>query len=140
MFFWVVDFLKKTNENKSTWGIIVVKTNSFVRFLEEFMAWQFAFEIIWPLAQFHSLLSTNNIGCIFATHSLTYSNLHHSIKSKEKYSEKEMKKWNEWEWSDVRKKSKSKMSGKLKGSSFHEKTNAILFLWVRTMHTYTYAH
>ena len=28
---------------------IVVKTNSFVRFLEEFTAWQFAFEIIWPL-------------------------------------------------------------------------------------------
>ena len=28
---------------------IVVKTNSFVRFLEEFMAWQFAFEINWPL-------------------------------------------------------------------------------------------
>ena len=28
---------------------IVVKTNSFVRFLEEFTAWQFAFEINWPL-------------------------------------------------------------------------------------------
>ena len=27
----------------------VVKTNSFVRFLKEFMAWQFAFEINWPL-------------------------------------------------------------------------------------------
>ena len=34
-FFGVVDFLQKTNENKSTWGIIVVKLNSFVRFLEE---------------------------------------------------------------------------------------------------------
>ena len=34
-FFWVVDFLQKTNENKSTWGIIVVKSNSFVHFLEE---------------------------------------------------------------------------------------------------------
>ena len=34
--FWrVVDFLQKTNKNKSTWGIIVVKTNLFVRFLEE---------------------------------------------------------------------------------------------------------
>ena len=30
----------------------VLKTNSFVRFLEEFTAWQFAFEIIWvPLAK-----------------------------------------------------------------------------------------
>ena len=34
-FFGVVDFLQKTNENKSTWGIIVVKTNFFVHFLEE---------------------------------------------------------------------------------------------------------
>ena len=29
---------------------IVVQTNSFVCFLEEFTAWQFAFEINWPLA------------------------------------------------------------------------------------------
>ena len=29
---------------------IVVKSNSFVRFLKEFVAWQFAFEINWPLA------------------------------------------------------------------------------------------
>ena len=28
---------------------ILVKTNSFVRFLEESSAWQFAFEINWPL-------------------------------------------------------------------------------------------
>ena len=28
---------------------IMVKTNSFVRFLEEFTAWQFAFKINWPL-------------------------------------------------------------------------------------------
>ena len=28
---------------------VVVKTNSLVRFLEEFTAWQFAFEINWPL-------------------------------------------------------------------------------------------
>ena len=28
---------------------IVVKTNSFVRFLEEFTAWKFALEINWPL-------------------------------------------------------------------------------------------
>ena len=27
----------------------MVKTNSFIRFLEEFTAWQFAFEINWPL-------------------------------------------------------------------------------------------
>ena len=34
-FFGVFDFLQKTNENMSTWGIIVVKSNSFVLFLEE---------------------------------------------------------------------------------------------------------
>ena len=34
-FFGVVDFLQKTKENKSIWGIIVVKLNLFVRFLEE---------------------------------------------------------------------------------------------------------
>ena len=34
-FLGVVDFLQKTNENKSTWGIIVVKLNLFVHFLEE---------------------------------------------------------------------------------------------------------
>ena len=28
---------------------ILVETNSFVHFLEEFAAWQFAFEIVWPL-------------------------------------------------------------------------------------------
>ena len=38
-------FLPK-NERKPR---ILVKTNSFVCFLEEFMAWQFAFEINWPL-------------------------------------------------------------------------------------------
>ena len=34
-FFGVFDFLQKSNENKSTWGVIVVKSNSFVHFLEE---------------------------------------------------------------------------------------------------------
>ena len=48
-FFEVVDFLQKTNENKSTWGIIVVKSNSFVRFLEEIDDPKNHFEINWPL-------------------------------------------------------------------------------------------
>ena len=34
-FLGVVHFLQKTNENMSTWGIIVVKSNSFVHFLDE---------------------------------------------------------------------------------------------------------
>ena len=39
-------FSQKTNEKTRR---IVVKTNSFVRFLGESSAWQFAFEINWPL-------------------------------------------------------------------------------------------
>ena len=42
-----------TNENSSTWGIIEVRSNSFVHFLEEFMAWQFAFEFYWPVLITH---------------------------------------------------------------------------------------
>ena len=51
MFFWVVDFLQKTNENKFTWGLIVVKLNSFVCFLEEIDDPKNHFENNWPLAQ-----------------------------------------------------------------------------------------
>ena len=50
-FFGVVDFLQKTNENKSTWGIIVVKSNSFVHFLEETSAWKNHFDFVWPLVE-----------------------------------------------------------------------------------------
>ena len=48
-FFGVIDFLQKTNENKLTWGIIVVKSNLFVRFLEEIDVPKNNFEISWPL-------------------------------------------------------------------------------------------
>ena len=34
-FFDVFDFLQKMKENKSTWSIIVVRSYSFIRFLEE---------------------------------------------------------------------------------------------------------
>ena len=44
--------------------LILVKTNSFVRFLEEFMAWQFAFEINWPLAV---IKYYDDIICVFCT-------------------------------------------------------------------------
>ena len=50
-FFGVFDFLQKTNENKSIWGIIVVKSNSFVRFLEEIEDIKTPFEINWPLGK-----------------------------------------------------------------------------------------
>ena len=48
-FLGVVDFPPKTNENKSTWGTIVVKSNLFVRFLEEIDDLKKHFEINWPL-------------------------------------------------------------------------------------------
>ena len=48
-FFGDFDFLQKTNKNKSTWGIIVVKLNSFVCSLEEIEDTKKHFEIIWPL-------------------------------------------------------------------------------------------
>ena len=49
--FGVFDFLQKTNENKSTWGIIVVKSNLFLRFLEEIDDPKNHFEINWPLVR-----------------------------------------------------------------------------------------
>ena len=42
--FVVFNFFQKTNENKLSSGIVVVKLNSFVVLLEEFTAWQFAFQ------------------------------------------------------------------------------------------------
>ena len=42
---------KKTNENNSTWGIVVVKLNFFVRFSEELRIAKSPFEINWPLAK-----------------------------------------------------------------------------------------
>ena len=48
-FFGVFDFLQKTSKNKLTWGIIVVKSNSFVHVLEEIKDTKNQFEIIWPL-------------------------------------------------------------------------------------------
>ena len=45
----VFKFFQKTNENKSTWGILVVKLNFFVPFLEELRIPKSPFEINWPL-------------------------------------------------------------------------------------------
>ena len=48
-FFGVFDFLQKMNKNKSSWSIIVEKSNSFVRFLEEIKDTKNNFKFIWPL-------------------------------------------------------------------------------------------
>ena len=60
-FFGVVDFLQKTNKNRSTWGIIVVKLNSFVH-LEETSAWKNHFDFVWPLytPDFYKILNKNS--------------------------------------------------------------------------------
>ena len=42
-------FFQEMNENKSTWGIIVVKSIFFVRFLEELRIPKSPFENNWPL-------------------------------------------------------------------------------------------
>ena len=47
--FSILKIFQKTNENKSTWGIIVVKLKFFVRFLEELRIPKSPFEINWPL-------------------------------------------------------------------------------------------
>ena len=54
-FFGAFNFSQKTNKNKSTWGITVLKSNFFVRFLGELRLAKSPFEIISPLAnQFYS--------------------------------------------------------------------------------------
>ena len=50
-FFCVFNFFQKTNENKSTWGIIVVKSILFVLFLEESSAWKNHYDFVWPLGK-----------------------------------------------------------------------------------------
>ena len=47
--FGVFDFFQKTNKIKLTWGIIVVKSNSFVCFWRKSMTPKNHFEINWPL-------------------------------------------------------------------------------------------
>ena len=54
-FLGVFDFLQKMNENKSIWGIIVVKSNSFIRFLEEIEDIKPPFEINRPLEMNYKL-------------------------------------------------------------------------------------
>ena len=44
----VFNFLQETNQNQSTWGIIVVKSNLLVHFLEEIDDPKNHFEINWP--------------------------------------------------------------------------------------------
>ena len=60
--FGVFSFLQKRNENKTTWGIIVVKLNSFVRFLEETLAWKKSFRLCLTFIKSLKLLFAQPIG------------------------------------------------------------------------------
>ena len=53
--FGVYNISQKTNETKSTWGIIVVKSNLFVRFLGELRIRKSPFEINWPLPKLSTI-------------------------------------------------------------------------------------
>ena len=71
-FFGVVDFLQKTNESKSTWGIIAVKSNLLVCFLEEIDEPKNHFEINWPLPKVYTnvklyILTLSDIYCLVTT-------------------------------------------------------------------------
>ena len=60
--FGVFNFSQKTNENKSTWGIIVVKLNIFIRFLGELRIPKSPFEINWPLGWIGHWAAITKIG------------------------------------------------------------------------------
>ena len=51
--FWCLQFFQKMDENNSTWGIIVVRSNCFVCCLEELRIPRSPFEINWPLWQMY---------------------------------------------------------------------------------------
>ena len=57
--FGVFSFLQKTNETKSTWGIMVVKSNSFVRFLEETLSWKKLFRICLTFSDNENLIDSH---------------------------------------------------------------------------------
>ena len=52
MSFCCLQFSQKTNENNSTWGTMIVKSNLFVCFLGKLMIPKRHFKINWPLRRF----------------------------------------------------------------------------------------
>ena len=61
LFFGILNFLQKTNENKWTWGIIVAKSNLFVRFFDKSMPPKNPSQINWPLCQQIRLATTSEM-------------------------------------------------------------------------------
>ena len=53
--FSVFHFFQKTNKNKLTWGIIVVKPNLSVHFYEELSAWKNYYDFVLPLVSVYLL-------------------------------------------------------------------------------------
>ena len=60
---------------------ILVRMNSFVRFLEEFTAWQFAFEINWPLAMYFISIGAWWMICLHSTISHAHKRYHLTIQN-----------------------------------------------------------
>ena len=54
MFHKYLEMIIFDRENKSIWGIILVKSKSFVLFLEETLAWKNNLDFVWPLEAFAS--------------------------------------------------------------------------------------
>ena len=88
MSFWCLQFLPKNEENKSTWGIIVVKSNSFVRFLEETSAWKKSFRLCLTFRK-HSWQRINGLNFFFLLALFS-----RDISSIFKYYESFMESWN----------------------------------------------
>ena len=63
MSFWCLQFSQKMNENNSTWGTLVVKSNFFVRFFGELKVPKGHFEINWPLVFSFSKMSDKLSTC-----------------------------------------------------------------------------
>ena len=72
--FGVFNFFQKMNKIRR----ILVKMNSFVRFLEEFTTWQFAFEINWPLGKKVRFSETDSLFSFLGQASLLRQHFIHS--------------------------------------------------------------
>ena len=75
--FGVLNFSQKMKENTSH----TIKINAFVRFLEDFTAWQFAFEINWPLAMYFISIGAWWMICLHSTISHAHKRYHLTIQN-----------------------------------------------------------
>ena len=81
MHFWRLQFETISFKKPTKTRCILAKTNSFVRFLEEFTAWQFAFEINWPLAMYFISIGAWWMICLHSTISHAHKRYHLTIQN-----------------------------------------------------------